>query len=164
MINPSEVRRLIRIVTTRTGSPVSDEDLTQEVLLHAVDAFQRVGQVDHPRAFLLKIVWDVVRDHWRRRRTLEDIDAIDEQRFSFRPQIEDELDRQRQNLLLRDAITQLPPSRQKLLHSYYEEELSIAEIADRDKRSRSAVKMELLRARRHLARMMMKPGRRADYS
>src|SRR6185436_10047794 len=106
------------------------------------------------------IVWDVVRDHWRKRRTLEDIDTVDEQHLCIRPQLEDDLDRQRQNLLLRDAMMKLPPPRQKVLRSFYEEDLSIAEIAARENRTRSAVKMDLLRARRHLARMMKRPAKR----
>src|SRR5213075_2260687 len=112
------------IVTTRTGNPVSDEDLTQEALLHAVDAFQRVEHVEHPKAFLTKIVCDVVRDHWRRRRVLEDIDTIDERQFSMHPQFEAELDRERRNVRLRDAISKLPLSRQRLLRSFYEDDLS----------------------------------------
>ena len=67
-IDPSEIRFMVRIATQRTGAVVHDEDLEQEAMLKAVEAFRRQAHVRHPRAFLMKIVRDAVRDHWRRRR------------------------------------------------------------------------------------------------
>ena len=67
-LNVAEIRALVHLVTRRTGLPVHDEDLEQEVALHAVEAFRRIERVAHPRALLAKIVVDTVGDYWRRRR------------------------------------------------------------------------------------------------
>jgi RNA polymerase sigma factor (sigma-70 family) len=154
MINPTEVRQFIRILTKRTGNPVFDEDLFQDALLHTLEAFHRTAHVRYPKAFVMKIVGDTVRDHWRRRHPIEDIQAVDERLLSVRPQIEDELDRRRRATQLHTAISTLAPAQRHLLCLYYEDDLSITEIAAAQKRSQSAVKMDLFRARRKLAKMM----------
>src|SRR6266581_2312183 len=98
--NPAEIRSLIHMATRRTGTPIHDEDLEQEVALHALEAFKRLDQVTHPRALLMKIVCDAVHDHWRRRRASEDLDDIDERFISQVPAFESDLDRKRRAVLL----------------------------------------------------------------
>jgi RNA polymerase sigma factor (sigma-70 family) len=155
IFNPSEFRRLIHIETRRTGNPLYDEDLAQEAALRALDAFRRAGQVQHPRAFLRKIVCDTVRDHWRhRQRPTEDIDTVDERLLSIHPQFEAELDRRRQRHALRSALKQIGSAKRRLIIMFYEEGVSIPEIAQRHNSTVSAVKMQLLRARQELARMI----------
>jgi len=153
-INPSEIRAMVRIATRRTGTPVHDEDLEQEVALHAWEAFRRIGQVSHPRAFLMKIVSDTIRDHWRRRRSSPDIESIDERLISETPNFEYDLDSRRQIELLHQALDLLPPSKRTLLDLFYTHEQSIPQIAYLQCKSISAVKMELLRSRRSLARIV----------
>jgi RNA polymerase sigma-70 factor (ECF subfamily) len=155
IFNPSEFRRLIHLETRRTGNPLYDEDLAQEAAVRALDAFRRAGQVQHPRAFLRKIVCDTVRDHWRhRQRPTEDIDAVDERLLSIHPQFEAELDRRRQRNALRSALNRLDAAKRTLITTFYEEGVSIPEIARRHNSTVSAVKMQLLRARQELARMI----------
>ncbi len=153
-INPSEIRAMVRIATKRTGTPVHDEDLEQEVALHAWEAFRRIGQVSHPRAFLMKIVSDTIRDHWRRRRSSPDIESIDERLISETPNFENDLDSRRQIELLHQALDLLPPSKRTLLDLFYTHEQSIPQIAYLQRKSISAVKMGLLRSRRSLARIV----------
>jgi len=155
-VNPSDVRRLIRIATERTGDPVYDDDLAQEASLRALDAFRRAGHVHHPRAFLKKIVCDTVRDHWRRRRPPEDLESVDERFVCVKPDLDDEIDRERRLCRLRAAMQRLSASRRQVIEMYYMQDLSIAEIAAEQHRTRSAVKMDLLRARRQLAKFMGK--------
>jgi len=118
--------------------------------MRVLDAFRRVRHVEHPKAFLRKIVVDTVRDHWRRRRVSEDVDAIDERFISFRPQLEAEMDRHRQSEALRSALKLLDPSKRMLVRLFYEEGLSIPEIARLQNSSVPAVKMQLLRIRQKL--------------
>ena len=157
-VDPAEIRRLIRIATARTGNAVYDEDLVQETSLRALEAFRRVPHVSYPRAFLMKIVCDAVRDHWRRRRTSEDIAAIDERFLSVRPNFEDDLDRRRCAARLRAALLSLSADKRRLLRRFYEDGLSINQIALLENASASAVKMQLLRVRRELARIIGIPA------
>jgi RNA polymerase sigma factor (sigma-70 family) len=153
IFTPSEIRTLIHVATKRTGTPVHDEDLEQDVALHALEAFQRLNEVTHPRALLMKIVRDAVRDHWRRRRSSEELDAVDEKFISHVPAVESSLDQQRRLELLRHALNQLPAAKRTLLELFYLNDHSIPQIAALQKRSISAVKMELTRSRRSLSRI-----------
>jgi RNA polymerase sigma factor (sigma-70 family) len=153
-INPSEIRSLIHKATRRTGTPIHDEDLEQEVALHALEALRRLDSITHPRALLMKIVCDAVRDHWRRRKPAEDLADIDERFLSHLPALESEIDHNRSLVLLRRALARLPAPKRALLDLFYIKDRSIPEIAALQGRSVSAVKMELARSRRSLARIV----------
>jgi RNA polymerase sigma factor (sigma-70 family) len=150
-IDLGEIRLLIRVATRRTGKPLHDEDLEQDATLKALEAFRKQFEIRYPRAFLRKIVCDAVRDHWRRRRPNDGLDAIDEMRFVESPRFEERLDAQRELELLREGLARLDTAKRNTLDLYYVEECSISEIARIQSKSVSAVKMDLLRARRLLA-------------
>jgi RNA polymerase sigma factor (sigma-70 family) len=150
-INPAEIRTLIRFVTRKTGTPLHDEDLEQDIAVRALEATHRLKHIAYPKALLAKIVRDTVRDHWRRRRTSEDLNEIDERFLSHMPQLEWEVDRRRQTELLRRSIAQLPAPKRLLIELFYHQDFSVAEIARLQTRSISAVKMDLARSRRLLA-------------
>jgi len=151
--SPSDIRALIHAATKRTGTPVHDEDLEQDVALHALEAFHRLHHVTHPRALLMKIVYDSVRDYWRRKRSVEELSSLDERYLSHVPLLESNLDSERRIELLRRALDRLPASKRALLESFYGDELSIPEIASLQGRSVSAVKMELARSRQSLCKI-----------
>jgi len=153
IFSPAEIRALIHAATKQTGTPIHDEDLQQEVALRAVEAFRRLNEVKHPRALLMKIVHDTVRDYWRRKRSSEDLANVDERMITQAPPFEWNLDRQRQIELLHRALGRLPARKRTLLELFYLRDLSIAEIAKLQDRSVSAIKMELARSRRSLARI-----------
>src|SRR5262245_10215049 len=152
--DPIEIRLLIRMATMRTGLPLHDEDLAQDVTLRAVAAFRKQLEVRYPRALLRKIVGDTVRDHWRRRRPEEDLNAVDERDLAELPCLEEKLDRQRRVDLLHRGLARLDAAKRTTLDLFYLEERPVAEIARLQKRSISAVKMELMRARRLLAEIV----------
>lgn len=153
-IDAVEIRALIRMVTQRTGPPVHDDDLTQEVTLKVMEACRKQHEIRHPRAFLMKVVRDAVHDYWRRRRVVFDISTIDESRFTQLPHFEADLDRKRQTEFLRRALLQMESSKRTTLELFYESDCSIAEISRILGRSESAIKMELHRTRRVLAAMV----------
>src|SRR6185295_11054847 len=138
-IDSAEIRALIRRVTQRTGAPVYDDDLTQEVTLKVMEACRKQREIRHPRAFLTKVVRDAVHDYWRRRRVVFDISTIDESRLAELPHFEDDLDRRRQTDLLRQALLQMKSSKRATLELFYADDCSIAEIAQIQGKSESAV-------------------------
>ena len=150
----AEIRTMVRVATQRTGTPVRDEDLEQDVALNAVAAFRRLGHVIHPHGLLMKIVHDTVRGHWRRRHSSEDLDSIDERFIAQVPDFELDLDLRRRLELLELALTLLPPHKRRLLDLFYNHDCSIAEIAQLHGKSVSAVKMALLRSRQMLGRIV----------
>lgn len=158
-IDPVEIRLLVRLATRRTGWPLRDEDLEQDATLKAVEAFRKQFRVRYPHAFLRKIVCDTVRDHWRRRRPEERLSAVDERSLAECPCFEEKLDRQRRLDLLHRGLARLDPGKRTTLDLFYVEERPVAEIARLQNRSVSAVKMELLRARRLLAEIVRHLGK-----
>jgi RNA polymerase sigma factor (sigma-70 family) len=100
----------------------------------------------------MKIVHDAVRDYWRRRRSCEDLDALDERFVAHRPSLESDLDRGRRIALIRRSLERLPASKRAVLELFYVDDRSIPEIARIQGRSVSAVKMDLTRSRRLLAK------------
>jgi RNA polymerase sigma factor (sigma-70 family) len=153
-IDVSEIRSLIRLITQRTGAPVFDDDLTQEVTLKVMEACRKRGEIHYPRAFLMKIVRDAIHDYWRRRRVVFDISTIDEARLAQLPNFEAELDKRRRTELLRQAIRMVDSSKRETLELFYENNHSIAEISRILGKSESAVKTELMRTRRALAEIV----------
>jgi RNA polymerase sigma factor (sigma-70 family) len=151
--SPSEIRTLIHLATKRTGTPIHDEDLEQDVALRALEAFRRLHHVTHPRALLMKIVYDSVRDYWRRRKTWEELATVDERYISHMPPLESNLDLKRRIEILGRALDRLPAAKRKLLELFYVRDHSIAEIATLQGRSISAVKMDLTRSRKSLSRI-----------
>ena len=152
--NLTDIRTMVHVATKRTGTPFRDEDLEQDVALHALAAFRRLGHVAHPRGLLMKIVHDTVRDYWRRRRLSEDLDSVDERFVSEIPDFELDLDLRRRLALLKRALDCLPAHKRTLLELFYNHDRSIPEIAQLRGRSVSAIKMELLRSRQALARIV----------
>jgi RNA polymerase sigma factor (sigma-70 family) len=152
--DPSVIRTIVRCETQRTGAPLHDEDLEQDAALKACEAFQRQFDVRHPRAFLHKVVVDAIRDHWRRRRPFRHLEGLNETLLAMPPRLDERLDQQRRIDLIRQALRQLDTAKRSTLELFYLEELSVADIALKQKRSVSAVKMELVRARRLLGRIL----------
>jgi RNA polymerase sigma factor (sigma-70 family) len=95
-----------------------------------------------------------VRDHWRKRRTTEDLDTVDERRLAYIPDFEDDLARRSQADLLRLALDRLDNAKRTVVDLFYLEECSVAEIARIQRKSISAVKMDLFRARRLLVKIV----------
>jgi RNA polymerase sigma factor (sigma-70 family) len=153
-LNPAEIRALIRAATRHTGTPVHDEDLEQEIALRALEAVQRLERVTHPRALLMKIVRDKVRDRWRRRRPSENLDGIDQRFVAQVPEFESDLDYRRKIELLRCALDRLPSSKRAVIELFYVGDHSIQQIAEMQNRSASAIKMDLARSRRLLAQIV----------
>ena len=87
-IDPRVIRTFVHSETRRTGAPLHDDDLVQDAALRACAALHRQFEIRHPQAFLRKIVADAVRDHWRRRRVVSDLDSISAQQSAVAPRIE----------------------------------------------------------------------------
>jgi len=149
--NTVEIRTLIHVATKHTGTPLHDEDLEQDIAVRALEAFQRLQRITHPRALLRKIVRDAVRDHWRRRRMSEDLEGIDQRFISLQPEFELDLDCHRRIELLHRALRSLSEPKRVVLEFFYMRDYSIPQIASMQNKSISAVKMDLSRARRSLA-------------
>ena len=59
--------RLHRYCARMTGSVIDGEDVVQEALAKAIEAFSRIGELERPEAWLFRIAHNAALDHLRRR-------------------------------------------------------------------------------------------------
>ncbi len=154
VLTPEVARSLIRLETSKTGSPLTDDDLTQESLLRGLKAFRRAAYVEYPRAFFSKIVRDVVRDHWRRKREWLPLDSSDRSVPRHIPDLEEAIDRDRRLERIKCALGCLSKSQRELIESFYLYGYSIPQLSQRLGKSTTALKMELLRLRIRIRQMI----------
>ena len=128
---------VFRLAYARTGSRTDAEDIMQEVFVRLLKAKPEFTDREHARAWLLRVAANCANDWfrapWRRREeplspTLPAPDGPEEGG-------------------LVEAVLALPPKYRVVVHLYYYEELSVAEIAAILGKSQGGVKSRLFRAR-----------------
>jgi RNA polymerase sigma-70 factor (ECF subfamily) len=158
LLMPESARAMVRVVSLETGSATFDDDVAQEALLRTLMAVRRVGSVEHPYGFFMKIVRDTLYSHWRRRRILLDLESLGEDRLSDGPSFDEDIDRRRRLERIYEAMDSLGAGQRELFELYYFQEYSIAEMAALIGKSPSAIKMGLLRGRDRILQVL------ADYA
>ena len=134
-----------RLAYARTGSREDAEDITQETFLRLVRAAPVFRDEAHCRAWLLHVAMNCTRSLFRRPWRRRDL-PLEEAANAAAP------DGERGEVL--EAVLALPEKYRSVLHLYYYEELSTAEIAKIIGRSEGAVKSRLFRARGMLRDML----------
>ena len=138
---PAELARayapaIYRLAYARTGSRADAEDIMQEVFVRLLRAGPDFADRAHARAWLLRVAANCANDWFRapwRRREGPLTDSLPA------PEHEDGG--------VVEAVLALPAKYRTVVHLYYYEELSVAEIAKITGKSESAVKSRLFRAR-----------------
>lgn len=138
-----------RLAYARTGRRDDAEDVTQEVFLRLVRSAPDFRDEEHRKAWLLRVTvncaGDLFRSPWRKRhRPLEEADSL------AAPE-------QEESGVL-DAVHALPERYRAVVHLFYYEELSVAEIADILGKSQGAVRTRLSRARALLREFLEEEG------
>lgn len=138
-----------RLAYARTGRRDDAEDVTQEVFLRLVRSAPDFRDEEHRKAWLLRVTvncaGDLFRAPWRRHsRPLDEADGL--------PTPE----REESGVL--DAVLSLPERYRAVVHLFYYEELSVAEIAAILGRSQGAVRTRLSRARALLRELLEEEG------
>ena len=128
-----------RLAYARTGSREDAEDVTQETFLRLVRAQPKLRDEEHCRAWLLRVAMncaaDLHRSAWRKRtRPLEEAERLSA------PEEEAENG-------VAEAVLALPERYRAVVHLYYYEELSVAEIAAILGKREGTVNTRLCRAR-----------------
>ena len=129
-----------RMAYARTGSKTDAEDVVQEVFLRLVRARPSFRDEEHGKAWLLRVAAnctnDLFRLPWRKREE------------PLRPSRAAEEGPEPSGVL--EAVLALPEKYRLVVHLYYYEELSTAEIGRIIGRSEGAVRSRLFRAKRML--------------
>jgi RNA polymerase sigma-70 factor (ECF subfamily) len=143
------------------------DDLVQETMIKAARSRPTLGDPQRLRAWVLRIAWNVFRDHVRRQARsrplhispdeMEGIEALqsaaDDSRVSFALQGTGLIYESDELLVVLDClISELSPEEQRIYRAFYHEGLGCEPIAERLGMSTQSVKMRLFRMRRKLGR------------
>lgn len=131
-----------RLAFARTRSREGAEDVFQEVFLRLVSKRPKLDSEEHEKAWFCRVTINCANSYWRnpfRRRTqpLEEMGEL----TAPPPEAGSALDA---------CLDRLSPDLRVVIHLYYYEGYSTPEIAGLLKKSESAVRMRLMRARRQL--------------
>lgn len=139
--DPAELARqyaktIFRLAYARTGSQIDAEDVMQEVFVRLLRARPDFDSQEHAKAWLLRVAINCTNDLFRlsRRRREQPL-----------PDTLPAPEREEGGVV--EAVLALSPKYRIVVHLYYYEELSIAEIASILGKSEGTVKSRLFRAR-----------------
>lgn len=141
------------IAYSRLRSPVDAEDVAQDVFVRYFKADLTYENEDHRKAWLIRCAVNCTNSYARsaqyRRASLDEIAEL--------PSADDTAEHaersERKNLVL-NAVMALPPKYRTVVHLYYFEDMSVAEIADAIGARHSTVKTRLARARDRLKTLL----------
>ncbi len=151
-------REMQNFARSKTGDNALAEDLVQETYLRA--AGNASGELQNVRAFLFRILNNLMSDHFRKLRrtrerfTTQEAPDIAEDRQGAEEQI---IARQRLQIL-QAAIDELPPRCRECFVLRRFDNLSHAEIAARMNITKSAVEKHLAAATAHCTRRLRERG------
>ncbi len=147
------------------------DDLVQETLLRAASFRRGLLDASRLRSWVLRIAWNVMRDHVRQERRLQRVEITDELLLqlesSERPASEGKpsddveiagapYDGEDVLFLLRGLLSDLPVEEQRLYETYYSEGLACSHAAQRLDVTTQTIKMRLYRLRAKLRRGLHK--------
>lgn len=153
-IHETYYRSLFGYIAYRVGDAVVAEDLTSEVFMRLLDAFQRGdGPRTALRGWLFRVASNVVNDYHRNQHRAHHV-ALDESLPMEGEEPLEALHRRLTHEALAQALAELTPDQQTVIALRYGSGLSIHEVAEVLGKSEAAIKMLQARALAALARKM----------
>lgn len=118
-----EYRGMVALAAAVGGEPAIAEDIAQEALLRALEAWPKISRYDKPGAWLRRITINLASNRRRRASTERRLQPV---AFGGRQTVE---------IVLRDdgvwrAVAALPPKQRAAIALFYLEDLSVEDIAE----------------------------------
>ncbi len=140
-----------RLALSRTGNPADADDIFQEVFLRYIKADKTYNDEEHRKAWLIKITINCTKSFltsaWNRHRDFAEADentgACDKRLSDIETKSE-----------VYGAVLKLPVKYRTVIHLFYYEDMSVAQIAKATGAGESAVKSQLSRARAMLKELL----------
>lgn len=139
---------LQRYLVSRGARHEVAEDIVQDVFVKLLE-MKLVLPPDKLRPYMYRVAWSTYLDYYRRTQRYQDL----VEKY-LRPATE--IPRQQSDPSIEQAMARLSRKEQHLLVLRYEQNLSIAQVAEQLKIRPSAVKMRLHRVHKKLERIMMR--------
>lgn len=145
------------IAYTRLHSPVDAEDVTQDVFVRYFKADITYESEEHRKAWLIRCAVNCTNSYaksaqYRHRSESVNLDDVAELPSAYNTAEHTERT-ERKNAVL-NAVAMLPPKYRTVVHLYYFEDMSVAEIAEVVGERQSTVKTRLSRARDKLKALL----------
>jgi RNA polymerase sigma-70 factor (ECF subfamily) len=150
--------RLYRVAYSWCHNPALADDLVQETLSKALDKSAQLRDLGLMKSWLFSILTNCWRDHFRRHREMEDIDDLEDYRWSHDMTPEREHEQTEIVTRVRDAVARLPLGQRQVLTLVDLEEMSYAEVAEVLDIPVGTVMIRLCRARRALRESLTELG------
>lgn len=136
-------KMVYRLAFARTGRREDAEEITQEVFLRFLHKAPEFTSEEHQKAWLLRVTVNccnsILRSFWRRQvgELTEDVPF-----------------EEKEDLLLYRELQKLPEKYRQVIHLFYYEEMSVAEIAGLLHGKESTIRTQLTRARAMLKEVL----------
>lgn len=140
-----------RLALLQVKNQADADDIFQEVFVRLIKHIQEMQSWEHVKAWLIKVTMNCAKKHfnqywYKNVSSMEEMEEIKTEEEGYRLAEKD--------TLVLDAVGQLPPKYRGVVHLFYYEELSVAEIAKSTGQKESTVKSQLCRARKMLKEML----------
>jgi len=131
-----------RVAFARTRNKNDADDIFQEVFLRYVRKQPDFESEEHAKAWFIRVTVNCCKSFWERLRTYDEIDE------NIMVGVEE------QDGELEELLDKLPPDYRVVIHLFYYEDISTADISKILDKKESTVRMQLTRARRLLKKFM----------
>ena len=135
-----------RLALSQMKNTTDADDLFQEVFVRLVSHIQDLESWEHVKAWLIRVTINCARKHFNQYWN-KNVDYMDEPERIAEAGGGYELPEEH---LVRAAVQKLPPKYRLVIHLYYFEERTVAEIAQLTEQKETTVKSQMHRAREML--------------
>lgn len=139
-----------RLALSQMKNKTDADDIFQEVFIRLVSHIQDLESWEHVKAWLIRVTINCARKHfdqyWNKNVDyIDDTERLEDEAAEFEVPEEHPV---------RTAVSRLPVKYRTVVHLYYYEELSVAEIARVTGQKESTVKSQMHRAREMLRELL----------
>ena len=145
-----------RLALSQMKNTTDADDLFQEVFVRLVRHVQDLDSWEHVKAWLIRVTINCAKKHYEQYWS-RNVDYMEEPERMADEREDFELP---EDHPVRAAVEKLPPKYRLVVHLYYYEELSVAEIAQLTSQKESTVKSQMHRAREMLKDILGKEWER----
>lgn len=155
-VNPQEAvdeyaDMVYRLALLQVKNKLDADDVFQEVFVRLVRHADRLENMEHAKAWLIKVTLNCARKHFASywNKNVYPVDEMEEVAVE-----ESGYERAERDSSVIAAVRRLSPKYRSVIHLFYYEELSVAEIAKATGIKETTVKSQLSRAREMLKDML----------
>ncbi len=140
-----------RLALLHVNNPSDADDIFQEVFIRLVKNIQKLQNWEHIKAWLIRVTINCSHSHYDRASFKKNVPLEEANESGFD---ETGFDKAEGDGPITAAVKKLPVKYRGVVHLFYYEELSIAEIAASTQQKETTVKSQLFRAREMLKEML----------